>query len=81
MNINNKPKLWLFHCVNSFKETALVFDGCQAKIITMACSSMTKDIHILKAFEAGADAVLVLVCQKEACKYVQGSIRAEKRVE
>jgi len=86
MKINDTPRLTLFHCLNSFEETASIFDGsmfegCQMKTIKMACSSMTKDIHILKAFEAGADAVLVLVCPEKGCRYVQGSIRAKKRVD
>lgn len=42
---------------------------------------MTKDIHLLKAFEAGADAVVVLVCPEHACRYAEGSMRARKRVE
>jgi len=42
---------------------------------------MTKDIQLLKAFEAGADAVLVLVCPEDGCRYAEGSIRAKKRVE
>ncbi|WP_457554257.1 hydrogenase iron-sulfur subunit [Desulfobacula sp.] len=81
MKINNTPKLTLFHCINSFKETASLFDHCQVKTIKMACSSMTKDIHLLKAFEAGADAVLVLVCPNKGCRYAEGSIRAKKRVD
>ncbi|MFH2091505.1 MAG: hydrogenase iron-sulfur subunit [Pseudomonadota bacterium] len=78
---NNKPKITLFHCINSFTQTASLFDNCQIKTIKMACSSMTRDIQLLKAFEAGADAVLVLVCPEDACRYAQGSIRAKKRVE
>ena len=81
MNINKTPKLTLFHCLNSFEETASTFDGCDVKTIKMACSSMTKDIHLLKAFEAGADAVLVLVCPQKGCRYAQGSIWAKKRVD
>ncbi len=81
MNIDKKPKLTLFHCLNSFKETSSMFDGCQAKTVKMACSSMTKDIHLLKAFEAGADAVLVLVCPEKGCRYSEGSMRAKKRVD
>lgn len=81
MKINNTPKLTLFHCLNSFEETASMFDGCQAKTVKMACSSMTKDIHLLKAFESGADAVLVLVCSDKGCRYAEGSIRAKKRVD
>ena len=42
---------------------------------------MTKDIFLLKAFEAGADAVVVLVCPEPACRYAQGNIRAKKRVQ
>ena len=81
MKIHNTPKLTLFYCVNSFEETASLFDGCEVKTVKMACSSMVKDIYLLKAFEAGADAVLVLVCPEKACRYAQGSIRARKRVE
>ena len=81
MNINNTPKLTLFHCVNSFDETTSMFDGCDAKIIKMACASMTKDVYLLRAFEAGADAVLVLVCPEKGCRYAQGSTWARKRVD
>lgn len=81
MNITKTPKLTLFHCLNSFEETPSMFDGCTAKTVKMACSSMTKDIQLLKAFEAGADAVLVMVCSDKGCRYAEGSIRARKRVE
>jgi coenzyme F420-reducing hydrogenase delta subunit len=81
MKTLNTPKLTLFHCVNSFEETASLFDGCRVKTVKMACSSMTRDIHLLRAFEAGADAVLVLVCSEKGCRYAEGSIRARKRVD
>ncbi len=80
MKTEQKPKITLFHCLNSFKETASMFDGCEAKTVKMACSSMTKDLYLLKAFESGADAVVVLVCAEEGCRFAQGSIRAKKRV-
>lgn len=76
-----KPKITLFHCLNSFHETPDLFEGCDASIVKMACSSMTRDIFLLRAFEAGADAVIVLVCKEEACRYAEGSIRAKKRVD
>lgn len=81
MKFNNTPKLTLFHCLNSFEETASMFDNCEMKTVKMACSSMTKDIHLLKAFESGADAVLVMVCPEKGCRYAEGSIRAKKRVD
>lgn len=81
MKIHTKPKLTLFHCLNSFAETPSIFDGCSVKTVRMACSSMTKDVHLLRAFEAGADAVLVLVCAQEGCRYAEGSRWARKRVD
>lgn len=78
----NKLKITLFHCVNAFRqEEDQVFKGCEVKVIKMPCSSMTKDVYILKAFEAGADAVLVFVCPEDRCRYVEGSKRARKRIQ
>lgn len=82
METENKPKITLFHCINSFRQTTgLMFKGCEVKVIQMPCSSMIKDVYLLKAFEAGADAVLVFVCPENSCRYAEGSIRAKKRVQ
>ena len=84
--IGNKfrPKLTLFHCINSLPEgNTLPIGGemaCDIATVKMACSSMVKDVFLLKAFEAGADGVLVFVCPKGMCRYVEGNIRAAKRV-
>ena len=82
MGTKNKPKITLFHCVNSFrKEKDSIFNGCEVKVIRMPCSSMTKDVYLLKAFEAGADAVLVLACPENRCRYIEGGKRARKRIQ
>ena len=81
MKFNNVPKLTLFHCLNSFEEPSSPIEGCEVKTVRMACSSMTRDIHLLRAFEAGADAVLVLVCPGKSCHHTEGSLRAGKRVD
>ncbi len=79
-----KPKITLFHCINAFgdaDELSLTdIDNCEIQTVKMACSSMVKDIFLLKAFEAGADGVVVLVCPEGQCRYVEGNIRAKKRV-
>ncbi len=46
----------------------------------MPCSSMTRELFLLKAFEAGASAVVVLVCPEGTCRYLEGNLRARKRV-
>jgi F420-non-reducing hydrogenase iron-sulfur subunit len=77
------PKITVFHCINAFSETGWSFvgrDDFEIKFIKLPCSSMVKDIFLLRAFEAGADAVVVLVCPEGQCRYVEGNIRAKKRV-
>src|SRR5512139_1820263 len=50
------------------------------KIIMMPCTGRVDIIHLLKAFEAGADAVFVAGCLEGECHYLNGNIRAKKRV-
>ena len=74
----------MFYCINIFLEgDALPGAGrtdLQLTFVKLACSSMIKDVYLLRAFEAGADAVVVLVCPEGACRYVEGNLRAKKRV-
>ena len=80
MGKGNKPKITIFHCINAFRKAEdSIFKGCEVKVIKMPCSSMTKDVYLLKAFEAGADAVLVFACPEDRCRYIEGSKRARKR--
>jgi coenzyme F420-reducing hydrogenase delta subunit len=41
---------------------------------------MVKDVFLLRAFESGSDAAVVFVCPEGECRYVEGNIRAKKRV-
>jgi coenzyme F420-reducing hydrogenase delta subunit len=41
---------------------------------------MVKDVFLLRAFESGADGVVVLVCPEGQCRFLEGNIRAKKRV-
>jgi len=85
MKTNYKPKLTLFHCINSFHERASspLNDGRDFKlnVIKLPCSSIIKDVVLLKAFEAGSDGVLVFVCLEGQCRFIEGNVRAKKRVE
>ena len=84
MDIDFKPKITIFHCINAFDESYLlpldVGGNFEVKVVKLACSSMVKDVFLLRAFEAGADAVAVLVCPEGHCRYVEGNIRAKKRI-
>jgi F420-non-reducing hydrogenase iron-sulfur subunit len=50
------------------------------KVLMMPCTGRVDIIHLLKAFEAGADAVFVAGCLEGECHYLMGNIRAKKRV-
>lgn len=49
--------------------------------IALPCSGRLQPEHLLKAFEAGADAVCVITCGRNDCHYLEGSLRSERRVE
>ena len=51
------------------------------KIICLPCTGKIDLIHILRAFEKGADGVCVVGCLEGACQFTSGNIRARKRVE
>ncbi|MEW5866569.1 MAG: hydrogenase iron-sulfur subunit [Bacillota bacterium] len=49
-------------------------------IVTVPCSGKVDIIHLLKAIERGADAVMVAGCFDEGCHYLSGNKRALLRV-
>ena len=50
------------------------------RIIRVPCAGRVDVLHILKAMEKGALAVLVLGCEEGACQHIDGNIRAKERV-
>ena len=81
MTKKSKAKITLFHCINAYTEDSSVTSSdYDLNVIKMPCSGMTTEVFILKAFESGADAVVILVCPLNTCRYMEGNLRAEKRV-
>jgi coenzyme F420-reducing hydrogenase delta subunit len=84
MNETIKPKITVMYCINSFTEKAAFHAGfkndVELSFVKLACSSMVKDVYLLRAFEAGSDAVVVFVCPEGHCRYVEGNLRAKKRI-
>jgi len=50
------------------------------RVIRVPCAGRVDLIHILKAFENGAAAVLVMGCEDGACHHITGNTRAKERV-
>jgi len=51
------------------------------KIIFVPCTGKVDVLHILRAFEKGADGVYVVGCMEGDCHFISGNFRARKRVE
>jgi len=51
-----------------------------ARIIKVPCTGKVDAIHLMKTFEEGADAVFVAGCLEGECHYLEGNLRAKKRV-
>ncbi len=51
------------------------------RIVRVPCTGKVDIIHVLRAFEKGADGVYVVGCMEGDCHYNEGNFRARKRVE
>lgn len=50
------------------------------RIIQVPCTGKVDGIHLMKAFEQGADAAFVAGCLEGECHYLEGNLRAKNRV-
>ena len=51
------------------------------KIIRVPCTGKVDILHIMRAFEKGADGVYAVGCMEGDCHFTSGNFRARKRVE
>jgi len=81
----NRLKIDLFCCSSSFDPAELSYDnnglGAEIKVIPLPCSGKIDILYLTKAFETGADGVAVVTCKKGDCRYLEGNLRAQRRVE
>ena len=84
--IKRTATIHLFYCANSVTEaelqelqTRLDTDGL--KTLSLPCSGKATIPYLLKAFEKGADGVVLCTCPESQCKHLEGNLRASKRAE
>jgi coenzyme F420-reducing hydrogenase delta subunit len=51
------------------------------RIVRLMCTGKVDTLHLLKAFEDGADAVFVAGCEEGSCHFIEGNLRAKRRVQ
>lgn len=81
-----RMKIYLFFCSNSLdpdaaRRCAKNQDDEQLKIISLPCSGKVDLLYLIKAFETGADGVVIVTCRQDACRYLEGNLRATKRAQ
>jgi coenzyme F420-reducing hydrogenase delta subunit len=83
---NQLINISLFYCSNSLspeevQKCASGVADVQINAISLPCSGRVNLLYLLKAIETGADGVMLLTCPIGECTYIQGNLRAQKRIE
>jgi coenzyme F420-reducing hydrogenase delta subunit len=78
-------KITLFYCANSLDQAAPLEMACheqnvELKTISLPCSGKVSLLYLLKAIETGSDGVIVMTCDMGECRYLEGNLRARRRV-
>jgi len=83
---NQVVDITLFYCSNSYSNEEINY--CATKIeniklnaVSLPCSGRVNLLYLLKAIETGSDGVILLTCNIGECKFLQGNLRAQKRIE
>jgi len=78
-------KIYLFYCSTNIDSDELTRAcskyGNDFHFVPLPCSGKIDIRYLTKAFETGADGVVVVTCKKGECRYLEGNLRARKRVE
>ena len=60
--------------------TARVKSAPNVRIVRVMCSGRVDPVFVLKAFQQGADGVLILGCHPGDCHYVEGNYKTARRI-
>ena len=79
-------KICVLYCSNSLETGELEhytskIQDVEYNMISLPCSGKVDIPYMVKAFETGADGVLVITCPEGKCHNLEGNLRARKRVE
>lgn len=81
-----KPQIVIYCCANSTTvpeehvERIMAEMDAEIMISRLPCSGRADVLYMLKAIEAGADMAMVVGCPEGQCQFLEGNLRARKRV-
>jgi F420-non-reducing hydrogenase iron-sulfur subunit len=71
---------WCTYTAADLAGTSRLVYPANVKIIRMMCSGMVDPKYVVKAFLGGADGVLIGGCWPGDCHYINGNMKARRRV-
>ncbi len=72
---------WCTYAAADLAGTSRVNYPPNVRIVRVMCSGMVNPIYILKAFEGGADGVLVAGCHQTDCHYIDGPVKCDDMID
>jgi len=72
---------WCTYAAADLAGTSRVHYPPNVRIVRVMCSGMVNPIYVLKAFESGADGVLVAGCHLADCHYIDGPVKCDATVD
>ena len=82
-----EPEIVVLYCQHCVADDANVTVGVQqtcgltVRPTMIPCSSKVEISHLLRILEQGADGVELVACPQDKCRFLVGSLNAQKRVE
>jgi F420-non-reducing hydrogenase iron-sulfur subunit len=84
--LNAPLKMHLFYCSTCLDRDEV--DQCRKSLqgdvvsaIGLPCSGKIDVPYLIKAFETGADGVIIVTCESNECRNLEGNLRAQKRAD
>ena len=72
---------WCTYAAADIAGTSRTHYPANVRIVRVMCSGMVDPIYILKAFEMGADGVLIAGCHEVDCHYLNGPLKCDAMFE
>jgi F420-non-reducing hydrogenase iron-sulfur subunit len=72
---------WCTYAAADLAGTSRIHYPANVRVIRVMCSGMVDPIYALRAFEGGADGVLIAGCHQVDCHYLNGPIKCDAMFE
>ena len=72
---------WCTYAAADLAGTSRIHYPPNVRIVRVMCSGMVNPIYVLKAFEGGADGVLVAGCHLADCHYLDGPVKCDAMID